>query len=122
MKHKYKNGGSTKVPEGFRPKAKVKLPAPRRSEDNRPAKPISQSDLDRHARRQGEEAQESRTMKKMAKGGMADKAGRAMKKKSADAMGRAMKKYAKGGSVDGCAKKGKTKGKMVTMARGGKAC
>ena len=67
-------------------------------------------------------------MKKM----MADKAGRAMKKKSADTMGRAMmkkacggsmKKYAKGGSVssraDGCATKGKTHTKMVTMKKGG---
>jgi len=50
-----------------------------------------------------------------------DKAGRALVKKSADTMGRAMagggKCYAKGGSVsaraDGCATKGKTKGKMV---------
>ncbi len=53
---------------------------------------------------------------------MADKAGRALKKKAA--AGRAMMKkagggkcYAKGGSVsaraDGCATKGKTKGKMV---------
>lgn len=49
----------------------------------------------------------------------ASKAGNAMKRKSADTMGRAMKKYAKGGSIDGCATKGKTKGKMVTMARGG---
>lgn len=56
------------------------------------------------------------------KGGMmADKAGRAMKRKTPDTMGRAMKmnkggkmkKYAKGGSIDGCAVKGKTKGKMV---------
>ena len=30
-----------------------------------------------------------------------------------------MKKYAKGGAVDGCAKKGKTKGTMIKMARGG---
>jgi hypothetical protein len=30
--------------------------------------------------------------------------------------------YAKGGSIDGCATKGKTKGKMVKMAMGGKAC
>jgi hypothetical protein len=53
----------------------------------------------------------------------ASKAGNAMKKKSADTMGRAMdKKYAKGGSIDGCATKGKTKTKMVTMARGGKTC
>lgn len=62
---------------------------------------------------------------KYAKGGKttkSDKAGRALVKKSADTMGRAMKKYAKGGSVsaraDGCAIKGKTKGKM--LARGGK--
>lgn len=47
-----------------------------------------------------------------------DKAGRALVKKSADTMGRAMKMnkggkcYAKGGSIDGIAKKGKTKGKM----------
>ena len=52
------------------------------------------------------------TMKK------SDKAGRALVKKSADTMGRAMKMnkggrcYAKGGSIDGVAKKGKTKGKM----------
>lgn len=47
-----------------------------------------------------------------------DKAGRALVKKSADTMGRAMKMnkggkcYAKGGSIDGIAKKGKTRGKM----------
>lgn len=65
----------------------------------------------------------------MKKGGemkKADKAGRALVKKSADTMGRAMvKKYAAGGlasghkSADGVAKKGKTKGKEVAMARGG---
>jgi hypothetical protein len=48
------------------------------------------------------------------KGGkMATKFGAAMKKKSADTKGRAMMKFAKGGSIDGCAVKGKTKGKMV---------
>jgi len=73
---------------------------------------------------------EQASMKKMKKGGMADKAGRAMTKKSADTMGRAMVKkagggkcYAKGGSVssraDGCATKGKTKTKMVAMNKGG---
>jgi hypothetical protein len=62
--------------------------------------------------------------------GKATKFGAAMKKKSADTMGRAMVKkagggkcYAKGGSVssraDGCAVKGKTKAKMVTMSKGG---
>jgi hypothetical protein len=63
---------------------------------------------------------------------MADKAGRALVKKSADTMGRAMVKkagggkcYASGGlvgghkSADGIAKKGKTKGTEVKMARGG---
>jgi hypothetical protein len=82
----------------------------------------------------------------MKKGGMlmkkSDKAGRALVKKSADTMGRAMVKkagggkcYAGGGSVssaskraDGCATKGKTKGKMLAMGgmagykRGGKTC
>ena len=57
-----------------------------------------------------------------AKGGKATKFGAAMVKKSADTKGRAMvkkcsggsmKKYAKGGSIDGCATKGKTNGKMV---------
>jgi len=64
-----------------------------------------------------------KTGKKLAKGGKAaTKFGAAMVKKSADTKGRAMvkkacggsmKKYAKGGSIDGCATKGKTKGKMV---------
>ena len=54
---------------------------------------------------------------------MADKMGRALKKKAG--AGRAMMKYAEGGSVfrraaDGVASKGKTKGKMVKMAYGGK--
>jgi hypothetical protein len=70
----------------------------------------------------------------MAKGGKATKFGKALVKKSADTKGRAMMKkagggkcYASGGSVssaskraDGCAVKGKTKGKM--LARGGKTC
>lgn len=63
---------------------------------------------------------------------MADKAGRAMKNRTADKMGRAMVKkmagggmaYSSGGSVyrkgaDGVASKGKTKGKMVKMNKGG---
>ena len=78
--------------------------------------------LGRARRVQGEEAGEREVMRNK-KGGKvmkhASKAGNAMKRKSADTMGRAMKKYAKGGSIDGCATKGKTKGKMVTMARGG---
>jgi hypothetical protein len=59
---------------------------------------------------------------------MADKAGRAMKGRTADKMGRAMVKMASGGKVggsyrrqaDGVASKGKTKGKMVKMMMGGK--
>jgi hypothetical protein len=57
------------------------------------------------------------------KGGKATKFGAAMVKKSADTKGRAMVKMAAGGSAskraDGCAIKGKTKGKM--LARGGAA-
>ena len=81
-------------------------------------------------KRTGKEEGEKEYMKKKypfntyAKGGKADKAGRALVKKSADTMGRAMMKkagggkcYAKGGSVsaraDGIAKKGKTKGKVL---------
>lgn len=58
----------------------------------------------------------------------ATKFGAAMMKKGADAKGRAMKKFAKGGSIDGCAVKGKTKGKMLAMGgmtgykKGGKTC
>jgi hypothetical protein len=71
-----------------------------------------------------------------AKKGMKDKMGRAMSMRGdmADKMGRAMAKpmgmkmggmaYSKGGSAssraDGVASKGKTKGKMVKMAYGGK--
>ena len=49
----------------------------------------------------------------------ATKFGAAMMKKSADTKGRAMPKFAKGGSIDGCAVKGKTKAKRVTMKSGG---
>jgi len=75
---------------------------------------------------------EGASMKKMAKGGMATKFGKAMVKKSADTKGRAMVKkagggkcYASGGlvaghkSADGIAKKGKTKGMMPKMNKGG---
>ena len=48
--------------------------------------------------------------------GMMDKAGRAMAAPTSDMMGRAM---AKGGGIES---KGKTKGKMISMNRGGKAC
>ena len=64
----------------------------------------------------------------MKKGGKATKFGAAMKKKSADTKGRAMMKFAKGGSIDGCAIRGKTKGKMLAMGgmagykSGGKTC
>ncbi len=63
---------------------------------------------------------------KMKMKGMADKAGRAMKRRTPDTMGRAMVKgYKEGGAVyrkgaDGITAKGKTKGKMVKMANGGK--
>jgi hypothetical protein len=69
-------------------------------------------------------------MVKMARGGMAaqSNAGGAMRglERAAAMSGRAMPATGrpmgmkKGGSVDGCAVKGKTKGKMVKMAKGGK--
>ena len=49
----------------------------------------------------------------------ATKFGAALMKKSADTKGRAMPKFAKGGSIDGCAVRGKTKAKRVTMACSG---
>jgi hypothetical protein len=51
------------------------------------------------------------------KKGMADKMGRALKKKGA--AGKAMMGYKKSGPIDGVATKGKTKGKMVKMMKGG---
>ena len=64
-----------------------------------------------------------KSMIKHEKAEMADKMGRALVKKAG--AGRAMTKYAEGGSVyrkvaDGVASKGKTKGKVVKMAYGGK--
>lgn len=46
---------------------------------------------------------------------MQDKMGKVSPRKAMDMEGSAKpkKKYAKGGSIDGCAKKGKTRGKMV---------
>lgn len=86
-------------------------------------------------------AKAAMTEAKMAKGGLtkrevkkADAAGREVTKelKYDDMMDRAKKMakggkaYAKGGSVsaraDGCAIKGKTKGKEIKMAKGGKTC
>jgi len=72
----------------------------------------------------------------MSRSAMADKVGRAMPDPTADMMGRAMPrrpmaaampmmkkggetKMARGGGVES---KGKTKGKMISMNRGGKAC
>lgn len=72
---------------------------------------------------------------RLAKGGMAKKESPAMAKKEVDFMKKKgapksmikhemaeAKGYAKGGSIDGVATKGKTKGKMIKMAMGGKAC
>jgi hypothetical protein len=54
------------------------------------------------------------------KSGM-DKAKDGMKKPTPFAKGK-MPAFAKGGAIDGIASKGKTKGKIITMAGGGKAC
>lgn len=90
------------------------------------AERLQRGAIERGNREQARETQDLKAKRPMAKGGKvmkhATKAGKAMKKKSADTMGRAMKKYAKGGTVgkaDGCATKGKTHTKMVKMAMGG---
>jgi hypothetical protein len=44
------------------------------------------------------------------------------KKKPAKKMMGGGMAYNKGGSIDGCATKGKTQGKQIKMAMGGKAC
>lgn len=79
-----------------------------------------------------EEERRRRMMTGMKKGGMAEmkdmkKKGRNMakadlQKHASMPASKAHKGLKKGGSVDGCATKGKTKGKMVKMATGGKAC
>jgi hypothetical protein len=116
-----------KEPEG-KPvlRVPIKKPVPakpkKKTPENRPADKLLKDAVERGNREQAREAGDM-----YAKGGKtmkhATKAGRAMKKKSADTMGRAMVKgYAKGGKVgkaDGCATKGKTKTKMVKMAMGG---
>jgi hypothetical protein len=84
----------------------IKKPVPAESKKKKPttsrsAKEPTQADLDRHMRMQGMEQKEAEMMTK-----------------------KPMKKMAKGGKVgkaDGCAKKGKTHTKMVTMAMGGMA-
>lgn len=48
-----------------------------------------------------------------AKGGGVEKRGKTKGTMVKMACGGSMKKYAKGGSIDGCATKGKTRGKMV---------
>jgi hypothetical protein len=59
-------------------------------------------------------------MKKMAMGGrLASKGEHSVQTKSK--RGAEMPKMKKGGSIDGCAVKGKTKGKMVKMMAGGMA-
>jgi hypothetical protein len=79
---KFRGGGSADYP------VRIEL---KKKPENRPARPVTQRDLDRHSRMQGEEAvSEGKIMRK-----------------------------AKGGSIDGVAKKGKTKTKMVKMAAGG---
>ncbi len=116
---------------------RVPLNAKKPSE-NRPAREPTQRDLDRQSRMQGMEAKEAEMMmktkkpKKMAMGGLARPgmmtqharpggaaAGVGMARPTMMAKGGKtcadkgkMKKYAKGGSIDGCAMKGKTKGKM----------
>jgi hypothetical protein len=46
----------------------------------------------------------------------------AMSGRNMPTTGQPIRTMAKGGGIDGCAVKGKTKAKMVKMAKGGKAC
>ena len=70
------------------------------------------------------------TMKKYNEGGMMKKEGRGMAKADMQKVAtKAVKKHEKsmhgmkkGGAIDGCATKGKTKGTMVKMAKGGRSC
>lgn len=55
---------------------------------------------------------------KMKKGGIAT----SLKAHAAAPASKAHAKMAKGGAIDGCATKGKTKGTMVKMAKGGRSC
>lgn len=122
---KFSDGGQARKPKPPMPREPITG-----GSDTVPLTPERKKFLEELRRRQAEAAASERpkpAKKPMAKGGKvmkhASKAGNAMKKKSADTMGRAMPKYAKGGKVgkaDGCATKGKTKGKMIAMARGGK--
>jgi hypothetical protein len=128
---KFGDGGSARKPKPPMPREPITG-----GPDTVPLTPERKKFLEELRRRQQEGAVASKGAKptkkpsEYAKGGKvmkkATKAGKAMVKKSADTMGRAMvKKYAKGGTVgkaDGCATKGKTRTKMVTMARGGKTC
>jgi len=53
---------------------------------------------------------------------LAKHAGKPASKAHAGLKAGGMTKMAKGGSIDGCAVKGKTKGKMIVMKSGGKTC
>jgi hypothetical protein len=95
----------------------------KRGEAARRAQGSMQDRLDRARRSQGEEASErmpprmsrnakgGNVMKKYAKGGGIESRGKT--KGTEVKMASGGKCYAKGGSIDGCATKGKTKGKMV---------
>lgn len=78
--------------------------------ETRPARPSTQSDLDRHARRQGEESKSESMVMRKAKGGGIERKGKTKG---------TMVKMAKGGSIDGIAKKGKTRTAYPKMKRGG---
>ncbi len=124
---KFNSGGAAKKPKPPMPNEPVTG-----GPGTVPLTPERKKFLDELRRRQGEGAKPPKKPG-MKEGGKvmkkSDKAGRALVKKSADTMGRAMKMnkggkcYAKGGSVssraDGCATKGKTNTKMVTMRKGG---
>jgi hypothetical protein len=83
-------------------------------------KDFSTADKSRKFKEGGDTMATTKMGKPTMKRGM-DKAKDGMKKPTPFAKGK-MPAFAKGGAIDGCATKGKTKGKMITMASGGKAC
>jgi hypothetical protein len=120
---KFGGGGATKKPKPSDPTMREPVTG---GSDTVPLTPERREFLKELERRNKEgraaAVAEGKKAPPYAKGGKvmkkSDKAGRALVKKSADTMGRAMKMnkggkcYAKGGSIDGIAKKGKTRGKM----------
>ena len=116
---KYRSGGST-PPKPPQPSAADRARSKAQLDSLKKAKPTAAEGKVAGSANRSEGPGYKKGGKAKGKGSfMATKFGAALMKKSADTKGRAMKKFAKGGSIDGCAVKGKTKTKRVTMKNGG---